>query len=143
MKKLNSILTSSLFLLNSFFAPQAVQAQTKNWAAYDQGCVRDGVATIQGVSCMVANILSVSLTVIGLAGFIMLIVGSLRWLMSGGNTQNVDSARKTMTFAVIGLVIALSSFVIINLIAEFTGIDIIKQFFIPDSDEQWMPASRM
>jgi len=143
MKKLSSILTSSLFLLSSFFRPQTAQAQTKTWEAYDQGCVLDGVATIQGMSCMIANILSVSLTVIGLAGFIMLIVGSMRWLMSGGNTQNVDSARKTMTFAVIGLVIALSSFVIINLVAEFTGIDIIKQFFIPDSDEQWMPASRM
>jgi membrane-bound ClpP family serine protease len=87
--------------------------------------------------CLLANVLSVSLTVIGLAGFVMMIVGSLTWLLSGGSSQNVEKARKTMTFAIIGLVVALSSYMIIHLIAEFTGISILEEFTLPSSETNW------
>lgn len=117
-----------------FFFPQKIQAQTGPQVWTEGLCQISGVATIQGFGCLVANVLSVTLTIIGLVGFIMMIVGSMKWLLSGGNTQNVESARKTMTWAVVGLGVALSSFVIINLIAQFTGVNVITEFFIPSSN---------
>lgn len=128
------IATSFIFIFAiaiPFLYPRPIMAQTQYWT--EGRCQIAGVATIQGIACLLANVLSVTLTIIGLAGFVMLIIGSMRWLLSGGNTQNVESARKTMTFAVIGLAVALSSFVIINLIAQFTGINVITEFFIPSS----------
>ncbi len=137
MKKnlISKLSTAAFLIFNFLFAAAPVLAQTEAW---EEGlCVQYGVATIQGIGCLLANVLSIVLTVIGIAGFIMMVVGSLRWLLSGGNTQNVESAKKTMTYAVIGLVVAISSFAIINLIAEFTGVHIIKEFFIPTSDFDW------
>ena len=97
-------------------------------------CVsEDGVATIQGLRCLIANILSIAITGIGFAGFIMLIVGGFRYLTSGGNSKGTETAKNTITFAVIGLVVALSSFVILNLIAEFTGVKTILNFIIPEA----------
>ena len=133
LKKTYSIFITFLTLATTklVFANQAM-AQTKAWE--EKTCQIGGVATIQGVACLIANVLSVTLSLIGLAGFIMLIIGSIRWLISGGNAQNIESARKTITFAIIGLVVALSSFMIMNLIARFTGINVITEFFIPSSD---------
>jgi hypothetical protein len=96
-------------------------------------CVEGGVATIQGLRCIIANVLSVAITGIGLAGFIMLIIGGFRYLASGGNSKGAETAKNTITFAVIGLVVALSSFVILNLIAEFTGVKTILDFVIPEA----------
>lgn len=93
------------------------------------------VATIQGLRCMIANVLSVAITAIGFAGFVMLIVGAFRYLASGGNSKGAETAKNTITFAVIGLVVALSSFVILNLIADFTGVKTILDFVIPEASD--------
>jgi hypothetical protein len=128
-----TLLFTSLISIFLFFSPTA-HAQTQPWADINSSCVVNGVATIQGTMCLVANVLSVSFTFIGLAGFVMLVVGSIKWLLSGGNSQALESSKKTITFAFSGLVLALLSFLIINTIAEFTGINVITQFFIPSSD---------
>lgn len=92
------------------------------------------VATIQGFQCLIANSFSVIITVIGLAGFVMFVFGAFQWMLSGNNSKGVETARQSMTYAVIGIVVALSGFIIINLIAEFTGIDAIRTFKLPSSD---------
>jgi hypothetical protein len=92
------------------------------------------VATIQGFQCLIANSFSVIITVIGLAGFVMFVFGAFQWMLSGNNSKGVDTARQSMTYAVIGIVVALSGFIIINLIAGFTGVNIIKRFVIPSSE---------
>ena len=138
MKK-SRVLSASMpifffLVITSLFLPQKIQAQVSPQEWEPGLCQIDGVATVQGVGCLLANILSVALTALGLVGFVMLVVGSMKWLLSGGNTQNVESARKTMTWAFVGLGVALGSFLMINLIAQFTGINVITEFFIPSSD---------
>ena len=116
-------------------APATAQAQGMVTPQPWQGtCVAsDDVATIQGLRCLIANVLSVAVTGIGLAGFVMLIVGAFRYLTSGGNSKGAETAKNTITYSVIGLVVALSSYVILNLIAKFTGVEAILKFNIPDA----------
>lgn len=139
--KIKIALTSLLFSVVSLFQPTQIRAQTKPWDELQNDletqCTVGEVATVQGLMCLVANILSVSLAFIGLAGFIMLIYGSLQWLISGGSSQSVENSKKTITFAFSGLLLALISVLIINTIAKFTGISVITEFFIPSSDRQW------
>lgn len=116
--------------------PQAY-AQTQSWEKISGGCVNDGVATLQGIACLGANILSVAMTILGLAGFIMVIYAAFNLLLSGGDSQAMEKSKKTLTFAIVGIILALSSFIIVNLIASFTGIDVIRNFKIPGSDTQW------
>lgn len=113
---------------------QAQAVEPGRWTGVCVGGADQDVATIQGLECLIANVFMVFLTILGLAGFVMFLVGSFRWLVSGGNTKGTETARNTMTFAVIGIVLALSAFIILSLISQFIGIDELMEFRIPTSD---------
>ncbi|HQM15693.1 MAG TPA: hypothetical protein PLM16_00590 [Candidatus Woesebacteria bacterium] len=134
IKQAHFFLIASILL--SFFHSMAspVQAQTQEWGAINAECVINDVATVQGVMCMLANIVSVSLPLLGIAGFVMFVFGAITLLLSGGNSQSVESAKKTMTWAFAGLILALSSILIIRTVADFTGINMINRFLIPSSN---------
>ncbi len=119
--------------------PKIYAQGPQNWPDGPDGCQYGGVATIQGVECLLANVLSVTITLIGVVGFIMMMVGAFRYLISGGNSKETETASKTLTYAVIGLVVALASFIILNLIAEFTGVQTILDFQIPGNSTSPSP----
>ena len=48
--------------------------------------------------------------------FVVLVWGGFIWLTSGGNVSQIDSAKRWIMGSVLGLVIALSSFIILNTI---------------------------
>ena len=131
LPKLSKIFATVVALL---YSASPALAQTTDWSGVCVGGSDKDVATIQGLECLIANVFTVIITLIGLAAFVMLVVGSVRWLISGGNSSNIEKAKNTMTYAVIGIVVALSAFVVINLISGFTGIEAIKTFMIPTSE---------
>jgi heme/copper-type cytochrome/quinol oxidase subunit 2 len=99
------------------------------------GGAENDVATIQGFECLLANILTVFIALIGLAAFVMVVIAAFRYLLSGGNSKGTEQAKNTLTYAIIGIVVALSAFIILNLLTAFTGVDLTK-FIIPrDTDE--------
>jgi hypothetical protein len=113
---------------------QPAQAQTRQWTASGSICVsgpNNDVATIGGVQCLVANLLGIAIPAIALGSFVMLLIGSFKYLLSGGNAKGADTARLTITFAVVGLVVALSGFIILNLLVRFTGVNEINTFRVP------------
>ncbi len=128
-----------VFLLAVFLVfPSRAHAQPEEWASLNPECVGgadNDVATIQGISCLIYNIFSVALTVIGLATFAMFIYGGVKLMTAGSNAQGLDNARKTITFAIIGMLVALSAFIILNLISSFTGVTKITDFVIPNSED--------
>ncbi len=141
-KKLKLKLTVfwSLAFLYLIVFPLKVFAQTQEWSGVCVGPasgIANDVATIQGLECLIANIFTVFITLLGLAGFVMFLVAGVRWMTSGGSSKGIETARNTMTFAVVGLVVALSAFIVINLIADFTGVNIIRKFVIPGPNTEW------
>jgi hypothetical protein len=54
----------------------------------------------------------------GVLAVVMIVVGGIKLMTSAGNPQAVQSARKTITYAVIGLVGLLSATLIVTLIGE-------------------------
>ncbi len=73
----------------------------------------------QGIFQRITNIL---LFLIGVLSVIMLIVGGLRYVLSGGNQQAVGAAKNTILYAIAGLIIAILSYAIINFVmTTFTG----------------------
>lgn len=94
-------------------------------------CVKDGdVATIGGIRCVVENILGVVIAFIGIGVLVMLVYGGYQFLMSGGDPKGIQGAKGTITYALLGLIIALCSWFIIALIANFTGAEQITNFVI-------------
>lgn len=53
---------------------------------------------------------------------IYLLWGGFKWMQSEGDPKNVESARKMITFAIIGLVLGFLSLIIVNTITGIFGI---------------------
>ena len=47
---------------------------------------------------------------------IMLIIGGIRYVISGGDSKKVTDAKNTVLYAIIGLVIAFLAFAIVNFV---------------------------
>ncbi len=75
-----------------------------------------------GNSGIFKTITDVLLFVLGAVSVIMIIIGGLRYVISGGNSANVTAAKNTILYAIVGVIIALLSYAIINFVlGSFTG----------------------
>ncbi len=88
-----------------------------NWS-----CGKNGVATIGCIPILITNLIYWALLLAGSVGVIFIIIGGIRFLISGGDAKKLDQARKTIALAVLGLFLMFLSFFIINLIAGITGV---------------------
>jgi len=65
------------------------------------------------------NVLNFAYRIISGIVIIMIVVGGFKMMFSGGNEANIQAAQKTLTSALIGLVIILCSYLIVNTIFGF------------------------
>lgn len=63
-----------------------------------------------GVLTKIVKLLS---TVIGVAAVIVIIVGAIRYSLSSGDSTNINGAKNTILFALIGLIVALLARVVV------------------------------
>lgn len=77
-----------------------------------------GLFTDGGVFTTVVNIL---LFVIGAISVIMLIVGGIRYTVSNGDSSQITTAKNTIMYAIVGLIIAFLAFAIVNWIITDLG----------------------
>ena len=66
-----------------------------------------------GVFRQVTNVI---LYIVGIVAVIMLIIGGIRYVVSGGDAKKVTDAKNTVLYAIIGLVIAFLAFAIVNFV---------------------------
>lgn len=83
-----------------------------------------GVAKIEDFSTVFNNIVSVILGLAGIIFFVLLIIGGFRYITSGGDPKAIEGAKKTLTSAIIGLIVILMSYLILVLITQITGVNI-------------------
>ena len=72
--------------------------------------------TASDFTSLISNIINILLFLIGAVAVIMIIVGGLRYVTSGGDTASTKGARDTILYAVIGLVIAIMAYAIVNFV---------------------------
>lgn len=94
------------------------------------GTITD-IATIQGLECLFQNVVTIITALAGLAVFIMLLTGGFKYLTSGGDPKAQEQAKGTLTFAVLGLVLIIAAYLILNFLSVFTGIPDLLKFTIP------------
>lgn len=56
------------------------------------------------------------LYVVGIIAVIMLIIGGIRYVVSGGDAKKVTDAKNTVLYAIIGLVLAVFAYAIVNFV---------------------------
>lgn len=69
--------------------------------------------TLGGVFSNVANIL---VFLVGSVSVIMIIIGGLRYVTSNGDSKQTESAKNTVLYAVIGLIVAIVAYAIVNFV---------------------------
>lgn len=79
------------------------------------------VAQLKYFECLFGRGVSVILAVAGMAFFIVLLIGGFKYLTSGGDPKALDSAKKTLTYAIGGMVILALAFLFLRFIEVFTG----------------------
>lgn len=107
-----------------FFSPAPVSAQQP-----DQLGLRYGVESGLGardVRFTAAQIINVSLGLLGIIALVLIVYAGFLWMTAGGNSEQVDKAKGILFASVIGLIIILSAysiskFVITNLFKATTG----------------------
>lgn len=67
-----------------------------------------------GPASIFTTIVNVLLFVIGAVSVIMIIIGGIRYTVSGGTSAEVTNAKNTIMYAIIGLVIAFLAYAIVN-----------------------------
>ena len=89
------------------------------------GGQKQAVVTLQCIPYLFKNFINTGLMFAGLVALIIIIIAGFQMARSGGDPKQLDTARKTITYAIIGLLVVFFSFLIVQLISLFTGVDCI------------------
>ena len=120
MNKLKLMIASALVAVGVLTAvPVGVYAQIDPAAQIQQGVKDAGggdPAKKPTLQARVAGIVNVLLFVLGAIAVIMIIIGGIRYVVSNGDSSAVTGAKNTIFYAVIGLVVAMLAYAIVNFV---------------------------
>jgi hypothetical protein len=102
---------------------------TKDWNELVSNCtvpvsmngVDSQVATLRCIPAVFKNVVSAALIFAGIVALFFIIFAGIKFITSGGDAKQVEGARKTLTFAIIGLIVVLLAFFIVHTIGFLTG----------------------
>lgn len=117
MKKTIKLLLPSILMLGlvAVLGAGSVSAMTLQEGAEAAKC--DGCPTdLFGDAGIFKQITNTILYIIGIIAVIVLIIGGIKYVVSGGDSKKVTDAKNTVLYAIIGLVIAFLAFAIVNFV---------------------------
>lgn len=107
---------------------------------FDQEIPAGGLATIISVGVNIVNLLIILAIILA---FFFLIWGGIKWITSAGDKQGLANAKGTITYALIGLVLAFLSLAILAFITNFFQVDLAnletKHSGVPLFRESYIP----
>lgn len=80
---------------------------------------------------IIQGLIGLALVIAAIVFFFILVIGGIRWILSGGDKAQTEAARNQITAALVGLVIVFAAWAIVQLIQAFFGIQILGGFNIP------------
>jgi hypothetical protein len=85
----------------------------------EEGCeTGDANEAAEQVDQIVSQIINILSLVVGVVAVIMIIFGGLRYITSGGDTGNVTSAKNTILYAVVGLIVVALAQVVVRFVVD-------------------------
>ena len=80
-----------------------------------------GLNSASSLSQLIVGIVNIMLLFAGSIAVIFVIVGGYQYVTSGGNEEQAEKGRKTLVNAIIGIVIIVLAYVVINVISNLVG----------------------
>lgn len=84
---------------------------------------KNGVATLACIPIIIKNVITAALVFAGITALILIIYSGIKFISSRGDQNAIDSAKKTLTYAIIGLIVIFLSFFVVNVLGQLTGVD--------------------
>jgi hypothetical protein len=106
-------------IFSPVIAPQAFAADC-NAGNSPQGQVLDGVGTTgsscdgSGVGNLVVAVVRILSWIVGIVAVIMIIVSGFKYIVSGGDSAKITSAKNTLIYALIGVAVAVLAQILVN-----------------------------
>ena len=124
--RLKQILSSLLIIpIMALGVSAALQINNVNVVRATDMTISGGVSSSQGddvpqdlAGDVFKNVVNILLFIIGAVSVIMLIYGGIRYTTSGGNTNSVTAAKNTIMYSIIGLVVAILAFAVVQFVVN-------------------------
>lgn len=82
----------------------------------------DGGGGFSSVAVILLTVVNWIVTVIAVLAILMIVVAGIMYMVSAGDESQATSAKRALTYAVIGLIVALLAYVIVNAIEITFGV---------------------
>ncbi|MBC7764474.1 hypothetical protein H7Y29_02040 [Microbacteriaceae bacterium] len=121
MNKIKVIIISAFAVLGLGLMASPAYAATCRTSAE---CIKAGVSASGGTSSktdigdLIKTVVSVLLFLLGAIAVIMIVIGGIKYTTSNGDSSAVTSAKNTILYAVVGLIVALMAYAIVNFIVD-------------------------
>ena len=124
--RLKQILSSLLIIpIMALGVSAALQINNVNVVRATEMTLSGGVSSSQGDDVpqdlageVFKNVVNILLFIIGAVSVIMLIYGGIRYTTSGGNANSVTAAKNTIMYSIVGLVIAILAFAVVQFVVN-------------------------
>jgi len=73
-----------------------------------------------------SNVLTLLLIGAGVAFFFMFVIGGIKWILSAGDKEKIEGAKKQISSAIVGLVLILLVFAVVGLFNILFGINLVE-----------------
>lgn len=119
MKKLqNKQLVIFGFVLSFLLIPFVAQAGAFTDALGSIGNYFFNIGKGASLLFIIANIIAGLFALIGVLSLLFLIIGGFRYVTAYGSAEQAEGAKKTILYAIIGLALAISAYVIVKAVAQ-------------------------
>ena len=126
-KAFSTVTFSVMFIMAAALVIPAVSAQTVGAISItdEANSARgnnqtDCLVDDSGATCtdepIFKTITNVLLFIVGAISVIMLVIGGIRYTISGGDSGQVKSAKDTILYAIIGIIVSLLAFAVVNFV---------------------------
>lgn len=68
------------------------------------------------IPVIIGRIIRSVLALSGVIALVMFVYGGLRWMTSGGSSEKIESAKKTLVWSVLGLIVIFASYALVNFV---------------------------
>tara|TARA_Y100000310_G_scaffold200037_1_gene200043 strand:+ start:638 stop:1087 length:450 start_codon:yes stop_codon:yes gene_type:complete len=134
-KKITVLISASIFTLIFFLLPSytfSAPINGKHIADSATGKALNKLGTIGEITGLgkldmnddpsislyykIASIVNILIGLAGIIATIFIIVAGLKWIMAGGNEEQIKSSKDTIKSSVIGIIIIFAAFVLVNFV---------------------------
>ncbi len=121
-RRIKHIIVAGLLAIG-LFTPLALATSTAQAADIYKGCSGSGASSVicankdnTDANSAVENIVKILLFVLGIIAVIVIIIGGLRYVVSGGDANAVKGAKDMILYAVVGLIVAIMAYAIVSFV---------------------------